>query len=143
MERAANSFEVVAREWFEIWKADKETKYNGKTMLLLEKDVFPWFGARPISEITAPEVLATLRRIERRGVTNPTHRAKEKISQIMRYAIATGRADRDPVPDLRGAIKPIKNSHFASITEPEQVARCYCGRLTTIGECLQFERLCH
>ena len=122
MERAANSFEVVAREWFEIWKADKETKYNGKTMLLLEKDVFPWLGARPISEITAPEVLATLRRIERRGVTNPTHRAKEKISQIMRYAIATGRADRDPVPDLRGAIKPINNRHFASITEPEQVA---------------------
>ena len=121
-ERAANSFEVVAREWFEIWKTDKEAKYNGKTMLLLEKDVFPWLGARPISEINAPEVLAILRRIERRGVTNPTHRAKEKISQIMRYAIATGRADRDPVPDLRGAIKPVKNRHFASITEPEQVA---------------------
>jgi len=122
MERSANSFEVVAREWFEIWKADKEARYFGKTMLLLEKDVFPWLGSRPVAEITAPEVLAILRRIERRGATNPTHKAKEKISQIMRYAIATGRADRDPVPDLRGAIKPIRNGHFASITEPEQVA---------------------
>ena len=121
-ERSANSFEVIAREWFELWKADKEEKYPRRTMLLLEKDVFPWLGAHPIAEISAPEVLATLRRIERRGVTNPTHNAKEKISQIMRYAIATGRAERDPVPDLRGAIKPIRNGHFASITEPEKVA---------------------
>jgi integrase len=121
-EKSANSFEVVAREWFELWKADREAGYPNKIMTLLEKDVFPWLGLRPVAEISAPEVLAVLRRIEKRGVTNPTHKAKEKISQIMRYAIATGRAVRDPVPDLRGAIKPIRNGHFASLTNPAQVA---------------------
>jgi hypothetical protein len=103
-ERAANSFEVVAREWFEKWHVGKAESHSSKIIARLEKDIFPWLGGKPIAEITAPMVLEELRRIESRGVIDTAHRAKECISQVMRYAIATGRAERDPCPDLRGAL---------------------------------------
>ncbi|MDR0736152.1 MAG: integrase arm-type DNA-binding domain-containing protein [Zoogloeaceae bacterium] len=122
-ERAANSFEVVAREWFEMWKADKAESHSSKVIARLEKDIFPWLGGSPIVEITAPIVLEVLRRIEGRGVIETAHRAKENISQVMRYAIATGRAERDPCPDLRGALQVYRGKNFASITDPVEVGR--------------------
>jgi integrase len=122
-ERAANSLEVVAREWFEVWKTDKSVHTYRNVTDRLEKDIFPYIGKRPISAIAAPEVLAVLRRIEERGAIHPTHHAKNIISQVMRYAIATGRADRDPCPDLRGALKPkSKPKHFAAVTTTEAAA---------------------
>lgn len=121
-ERAANSFEVIGREWFgkhcDTWAAS----HSEKIIRRLEKDVFPWLGARPIAEITAADVLAVLRRIEGRGTLDTAHRAGSNCSQIFRYAIATGRAERDPVPDLRGALPPARGSNFAAITEPLKVA---------------------
>jgi integrase len=117
-ERAANSFEVVAREWFETWQADKAESHSSKIIARLEKDIFPWLGGKPIAEITAPMVLEALRRIEDRGTVETAHRAKQNISQVMRYAIATGRAERDPCPDLKDTLQPVKKSHFASITDP-------------------------
>lgn len=117
-ERAANSFEAVAREWFESWKTDKAVSHSSKIIARLEKDVFPWLGVKAVSEITAPMVLSVLRRIEERGAIETAHRAKESVSQVMRYAIATGRAERDPCPDLRGALKPVKRGHMAAIIEP-------------------------
>ena len=121
-ERAANSFEVVAREWFAVWKENKAECHYKKVIGRLEKDAFPYIGGRPVAEISAPEVLAVCRRIENRGVCETARRVKENISQVMRYAIATGRADRDPCPDLRGALKLATVKHMPTLTDPDDVA---------------------
>mgnify|MGYP001445058843 CR=1 FL=1 len=119
---ATNSFEVVGREWFEKNRDTWAPSHADKIIARLERDVFPWLGSRPVNEITAPEVLTVLRRIESRGTLDTAHRASGNCSQIFRYAIATGRALRDPVPDLRGALPAARGVNFASITEPAKVA---------------------
>jgi integrase len=116
----ADSFEAVAREWFGTWKANKAESHSSKIIARLENDVFPWIGGEPVAGITAPMVLSVLRRIESRGVIETAHRAKENISMVMRYAIATGRAERDPCPDLRGALTPVRKRHMAAITTPSE-----------------------
>lgn len=121
-EGAANSFEVIAREWFAKHSASWAVTHAEKIINRLENDVFPWIGKRPIAATTAPEVLAMLRRIEGRGALDTAHRAQQNCGQVFRYAVATGRATRDPTADLRGALPPAKHKHFASITEPEKVA---------------------
>jgi integrase len=123
-ERAANSFEMVAREWFGKWKTTKAESHYSKVIARLENDVFPWMGASPVANIKAPEILAVLRRIESRGAMDTVQKAKESISQVMRYAVAEGRReDNDPCPSLRGALSPVQHRHFASLTEPADVAR--------------------
>ncbi|MDR1350576.1 MAG: integrase arm-type DNA-binding domain-containing protein [Zoogloeaceae bacterium] len=119
-ERAANSFETLAREWFEKWKTDKATSHTSKVIARLGRDIFPWIGGLPVGCITPPQVLEVLRRIESRGAIETAHRAKENISQVMRYAIATGRAERDPCPDLRGSLQTFRGKNFASVTDPQQ-----------------------
>ena len=121
-ERAANSFEVVAREWFAKHSATWAKSHSDKIIKRLENDVFPWIGARPIAEISAPEVLKVLHRIEGRGALDTAHRANHNCGQVFRYAVATGRTLSDPCRDLRGALPPAKHEHFASITEPAEVA---------------------
>ncbi len=121
MERAANSFEVVAREWFEKFKPKWAVSHSDKIIKRLENDVFPWLGGRPIAEITAPQVLSCLRRIEGRGALDTAHRAMQNCGQVFRYAVATGRAERDPTRDLKGALPPATHEHFAAITEPVAV----------------------
>jgi len=120
-DRAANSFEAVAREWFTKYSPGWAATHASKIIQRLEKDVFPWLGDKPIAEIAAPELLAVLRRIENRGVLDTAHRAHQNCGQIFRYGVATGRCDRDPASDLRGALAPAKHEHFASITEPAAV----------------------
>ena len=120
--RAADSFEVIAREWFAKFKPVWAESHSSKIIQRLEKDVFPWLGARPIAEITAPELLTVLRRIEDRGALDTALRAKQNCGQVFRYAVATGRAERDPSGDLRGALAPVTHENFASITDPTQVA---------------------
>ena len=120
-ERAANSLEVVAREWFAMQSALWVPGHAIKIIRRLECDLFPWIGARPIADVTAPELLRTLRRIEERGALETAHRALQNCGQIFRYAIATGRAPRDPSADLRGALAPWKSLHYASITDPAKV----------------------
>ena len=117
-DRAANSFEVVAREWFAKHSPNWAATHASKIIQRLEKDVFPWLGGKPIAEISAPELLGMLRRIENRGALDTAHRAQQNCGQIFRYGVATGRCDRDPASDLRGALAPAKQKHFASITEP-------------------------
>lgn len=121
-ERAANSFEVIAREWFDKNKPTWAPSHADKIIKRLENDVFPWLGGKAIADITAPDVLAVLRRIEGRGTLDTAHRASGNCSQVFRYAIATGRAVRDPVPDLRGALPPVVKNNFAAITAPDEVA---------------------
>ena len=115
----ANSFEVICREWLENKRSNIEEAQYKKALARLEKDVFPWMGSRPIAEITAPEVLAVLRRIDARGARYTAHKAKSEISQCFRYAIATGRAERDPCPDLCGAIPAPKTENRPAITDPK------------------------
>ena len=121
-ERAANCFEVICREWLENKRSNIEEAQYKKALARLEKDVFPWLGKLPIAEITAPEVLSVLRRIDERGARYTAHKAKSEISQCFRYAIATGRATRDPCPDLKGAIPAPKTENLPSITDPKGVA---------------------
>ncbi|HDR8925972.1 integrase [Burkholderia pseudomultivorans] len=122
IERAANSFEAVAREWFARQAPGWAASHSDKIMGRLEKDVFPWLGGRPIAEIKAPEVLAVLRRVEARGALDTAHRVHQNCGQVFRYAVATGRAERDISSDLRGALPPARHTHFASVTEPAEVA---------------------
>lgn len=117
----ANSFEIVAREWFAKNRETWAPSHANKILARLENDVFPWMGSKPLMEINAPVVLEVLRRIEGRGTIDTAHRAKGNISQVIRYAIATGRAERDPCPDLRGALPPAREQNFPSITDPMAV----------------------
>ncbi|MBF0547551.1 MAG: integrase arm-type DNA-binding domain-containing protein [Candidatus Riflebacteria bacterium] len=119
--RAENSFEVVAREWFQKFEPTWVPSYSGKLIRRLARDVFPWIGSRPISEIEAPELLKVVKRIEERGLLETAHRTLVNCGQIFRYAIQTGRATRDCSKDLRGAIPPAKEKHYAAITEPPAV----------------------
>ncbi|MBE0620381.1 MAG: integrase arm-type DNA-binding domain-containing protein [Burkholderiales bacterium] len=121
-ERSANSFEAVAREWFAKFKPGWAPSHSEKIINRLENDLFPWLGDRPIAEITAPELLTCLRRIEGRGALDTAHRAHQNCGQVFRYAVQTGRAVRDPSSDLRGALPPPQREHYASITEPAAVA---------------------
>ena len=122
VERASNSFEAVAREWFARHAPGWAKTHSDKIMARLEKDVFPWLGGRAIAEIRAPEVLAVLRRVEARGALDTAHRVHQNCGQVFRYAVATGRAERDVSADLRGALPAARHTHFASVTEPDEVA---------------------
>ena len=117
-----NCFEVVCREWLGHRKNSVEAAQHVKTLARMVNDVFPWLGEKPINEISSPDVLGVLRRIDERGARYTAHRVRSEISQAFRYAIATGRAERDPCPDLKGAIPSPKAEHFAAITTPKEVA---------------------
>lgn len=79
VERAANSFETVGREWFARYSPTWAESHATKIIRRLEADIFPWLGGRPIAEITAPEVLTVLRRIEARGALDTAHRAPPEL----------------------------------------------------------------
>lgn len=120
-DRAANSFEAVAREWFAKYSTTWVPSHSERIIRRLERDVFPWLGNKPIAEVNAPALLASLRRIEDRGALETAHRALQNCGQVFRYAIATGRAERDPSQDLRGALPPTRQTHHASITDPHAI----------------------
>lgn len=123
VERAGNSFEVVAREWYEKYSPNWATNHADRILRRLEKNVFPWLGGRPIADIKAPELLTTMRRMENRDVLETAHRTLGTCGQVFRYAVVTGRAERDPTGDLRGALPPVKGQHFAAVTEPKKVGQ--------------------
>jgi len=133
-ERAANSFEVVAREW--LGKRDWVASYSVKVTAWMENDVFPWIGGRPVAELSAPEFLSVARRIEGRGAIESAHRILQNCGQVMRYAIATGRAERNPVADLKGALSPAPERHHAAITDTAAIGgllRAIEGYSGTLG----------
>ncbi|SEK80839.1 tyrosine-type recombinase/integrase [Nitrosovibrio tenuis] len=121
MEQAANSFEVITREWYAKYSVTWNASHGERIIRRFERDIFPWIGSKPIAELAAPELLAAVRRIESRGALETAHRALGNCGQVFRYAIATGRATRDISADLRGALPPVKGEHFAAITEPKLV----------------------
>lgn len=119
--RSANSFEIVAREWMGKNSSAWVEKHRKKIERLFERDLFPRLGSRPIAEIDAPELLTVLRRIEDRGAIDTAHRALGSCGQVFRYGIATGRCDRSPAADLRGALEPVIGGHFAATTDPKKL----------------------
>lgn len=135
VERAANSFEVVAREW--LGKQTWVEHYRVKVEAWMANDVYPYIGGRPVAELSAPEFLRVGRRMEERGAIESAHRVLQTCGQVMRYAIATGRADRNPVADLRGAIASPAERHHAAITDPAvlggllRAIEGYTGDITT------------
>lgn len=131
------TFELVAREWFAKYLHTWADNTATTVITRLEKDIFPYLGSMPIREITAPELLATIRRIESRGAVETARRDLQKCGQILGYAVATGRVTRNVAVDLRGAIAPPKKRHFASIHEPKEIGELlraiegYKGSLVT------------
>lgn len=119
-ESAENSFEVIANEWFMI--RGKKSDGDRRLKNLLKRDLFPYIGRRPIKDITPPELLQVLRRIESR-TKDMARRARQYAGQIFRYAIQTGRAERDPSADLKGALKVHSRGHFSAITDPKELGR--------------------
>jgi hypothetical protein len=117
----ANSFETIAREW--LGKQPFAPKTLQKAVWTFEDLLFPYIGSRPVPVLTPPELLEVFRRLERRGKHETAHRAKQRVGQVLRYAIATGRAERDPTADLRGALAPIKVTNRAAVTDPREVAQ--------------------
>jgi len=116
-----DTFEAIAREWLAMQEKKLAAATFAKAKWTLETLVFPWLGALPITTITAPDLLAVLRRVEARGAHETAHRTKARCGQVFRYAIATGRATRDPSADLRGALAPVVSRNFASITDANGV----------------------
>jgi len=125
VEQAINNFEAVAREWLSKNKDGWATSHYEKIVGRLENDVFPYVGSKPIATITAPELLGVIRKIEERGVLETAHRALANCGQVFRYAVATGRTERDPTGDLRGALPSVKSKrvHFAAVTDPKEVGK--------------------
>ncbi len=116
---SANSFEIVAREWLEKQECVWSERYFNTTQWRLETYMFPPLGQRPIAEITALDVLEALRGLEAKGILDTTRKVKQVVEKVFMYAIATGRAERNPVPDLRGALKTPVVKHRAYLTEAD------------------------
>ncbi|HEX7705024.1 MAG TPA: integrase arm-type DNA-binding domain-containing protein, partial [Thermoanaerobaculia bacterium] len=123
--RAARSatvetFEAIAREWFEKFKPQWTAGHARTVLSRMEDNLFPFVGAKPIRDLAPPDVLAVLRRIEARGANETARRVRQICGQVFRYAVVTGRADRDPSADLKGALAPVEVRNHAAITDPKR-----------------------
>ena len=116
------TFEVIAREWHSKFAHTWTAGHTTKLLSAMTRDLFPWLGTRPVKELKAVELLTALRRIESRGTLETAHRMRGLLGQIFRYAVVTGRAERDPAADLRGALPQPNENHHAAITDPQEVA---------------------
>lgn len=112
---AANTFEVIAREWVEHQRLRWTPDHAIRVLQSLKNEVFPALGAKPISAITAPDLLASIRAVERRNALETASRVLQRCSAVFRYAIATGRATYNPAGDLRGALKTRKVTHHPAL----------------------------
>lgn len=120
---ADNRFEAVSREFHGVKKGGWSETYAARWLERLEKDVFPWIGSLALRDITAPLLLQTLRRVEALGVRELPHSLSEACGQMMRYAVSTGRCDRNPAADLRDALKPTDTKHMAAVVEPDAAGK--------------------
>jgi integrase len=118
-----NTFESIAREWLALQKRGLAEKTLLRKLGWLEDFLFPYLGRHPIARITVPDLLAALKRIEARGLRETAHRARSTTSNIFRYAVATGRAERDITTDLRGALAPVVTTNRAAIIVPVQIGQ--------------------
>lgn len=115
---SAQTFEAVARECFETKKSGWSPTYAARWIERMEKDLFPHIGPMPVGNITAPLLLDALRRVEKRGALETAHTLRQTAGQVFRFGVQTGRCERDPAPDLHGALQPVKVKHMAAVLEP-------------------------
>jgi integrase len=121
-ESATNTVKAVAEEWLAKFTPTWAPSHARGVRARLENDSFPWIGDRPIAQVAPTEVLSVLRRIEARGRLESAHRTRIALSMIFRYAVSTGRAERDVTADLRGALPAVKVRHMAAVTDPAKLA---------------------
>nr|WP_166744143.1 integrase arm-type DNA-binding domain-containing protein [Xanthomonas cannabis] len=121
LERLVNTFDAVAAEHLAMRANKLSAGSIVRERRLIQRDLGPYIGSHRIDSITARDLLAALRKIEARGAVETAHRARMLAGQVFRYAIATGRAERNPASDLKGALTPPEGRHFASVTEPALV----------------------
>ncbi|MBO9685673.1 MAG: integrase arm-type DNA-binding domain-containing protein [Mitsuaria chitosanitabida] len=111
-------FEAVAREFHKAQAPSWSTQYAERWLERMEKDLFPWIGKLELDQVTAPTLLSVLRKVEGRGAMETAHTLRQTAGQVFRYGIATGRCERNPAPDLHGALRPMNVKHMAAVLEP-------------------------
>jgi integrase len=128
-QRAAllDTFEGVAQEWLDLQRPSLAAETLSILGSRLNGFLYPYLGRRPVASITAQELLAVLRRIEARGRHETAHRVRALAGRVLRYAVATGRAQHDVAADLKGALAPVKSKNFASVTDPVRVGELMCA----------------
>ena len=117
---SANTFEAVAREYHAAKLSGWSVTHARQWMRCCEKDLFPWLGSLPLASIAAPMLLAALRKVEARGARQMPHDLREYAGQVFTYGIQTGRCERNPAVDMRGALNPVIVKHAAAVLEPIQ-----------------------
>lgn len=118
-----NSFEIIAREWHAKFLSKWKIEHAKTIISRLEKNIFPWIGNKPISEVKPMELLNLIRRIESRGARELSHRVLQICGKVFKYAIVTDRSEVDPSATLKGALEPVQRKHHASITNPEEIGK--------------------
>ncbi len=119
---STNSFELVAREWWQLHMKNKAESHKDKVIRRFEVYLFPWLGRKPISEITSPQFLEVIKRIEKQNKVETAHRTLQTAGQVFRYAVQNGFAIRDITADLKGALPATTVKNMAAFTEPKDVA---------------------
>lgn len=119
---SANSFEIVSREWVLSHMANKSESHRERALRRFETYLFPQIGNKPISDLTAPDIIQCAKRPQNQNKLETAHRVLQATGQVFRYAVQTGRAIRDVTADLKGALASPNVKHMASFTEPQQVA---------------------
>lgn len=118
----SNSFEVVGREWHQSYMKNKAQSHADKVIRRFELYVFPYIGKKPISDISPPDIIQIVKRIEKLNLLETAHRTLQTIGQVFRYGVQTGKIERSPALDLKGLLPSRNVKHFAAFTEPDQVA---------------------
>lgn len=132
-----NTFEAVAKDYHGTKAADWSDQYGTRWLARLEKDVFPWIGKLPIADVRAPALLATLRRVEARGVKELAHSLREACGQVFKHGNQIGACEHNPAATLQGALKPYRVKHMAAILDPTKAGElmraiaAYSGQPTT------------
>ena len=119
---ATNSFELVAREWWNSYMKGKADSHKEKVIRRFELYLFPWIGSKPIANITTPQILEVIKRIEKQNKLETAHRTLQAAGQVFRYAVQKGFTLRDITADLKGALPATIVKHMAAFTEPKDVA---------------------
>ena len=133
----ADTFKAVAEEWLAKFASQWAPTHTEKIEGRFKNEVFPWLGDMPVGGITAADLLRVLRRVESRGALETAHRVRQHCGQVLRYAVATGRADADPTFALRGALPAPQVRHHGSVTEPREITKllraidAYTGQFVT------------